>query len=70
MAALGAAWGRSLGPALGLLLTTALFAAVPSAIHHAEVVERRAGTMVLGSYHVDQQVRAAGVAVPQAAPQI
>lgn len=40
---LGAAWGRPLGLALGAFLTVMMFAAVMSAIHHAEVVAHRVG---------------------------
>ncbi len=40
---LAAAWGRPLGFALGAFLTAMMFAAVVSAIHHAEVVAHRVG---------------------------
>jgi Ca2+:H+ antiporter len=40
---LGAAWGRPLGLAIGAFLTVMMFAAVVSAIHHAEVVAHRVG---------------------------
>ena len=40
---LGAAWGRPLGPLLGLSLAAGLLAAVAAAVHHAEVVAHRVG---------------------------
>jgi Ca2+:H+ antiporter len=40
---LAVAWGRPLGLALGAFLTAMMFAAVVSAIHHAEVVAHRVG---------------------------
>lgn len=40
---LASSWGRPLGLALGLLLSSTLFAAVVAAIHHAEVVAHRVG---------------------------
>lgn len=43
IALLAASWGRPLGLGLGAVLTTALFAAVMAAIHHAEVVAHRVG---------------------------
>lgn len=43
LALVGAAWGRPMNLALGLVLATCLLAAVMAGIHHAEVVAHRVG---------------------------